>query len=169
MSFLYRLKDEHITSGLSAGLEVDQLQSICILLVDDFEPFRAIVRDIIGTSTILPGLRIISEAKDGPEAVKKAEQLRPDIVLLDIGLPEMNGIQAAQQIRKQVPECKILFVSQHRSPVLIREALRDGVLGYVLKSDVANELLPALQAVISNRRFISDRLAGYDLTEPADA
>lgn len=140
------------------------MQSICILVVDDFEPFRDIVRDVIGASPHLPALRVICEATNGLEAVKKAEQLRPDIVLLDIALPELNGIQAARNIRNNAPECKLLFVSQHRSPVLVREALSTGAHGYVLKSAVAFELLPALLAVSTNKQFISSELAGYDLT-----
>jgi len=138
------------------------LSLIRVLTVDDFEPCRDIVRSILAAST---DVEVIGEACDGPEAIQKAEQFRPEVILLDITLPGLNGIQIARELRKRVPECKILFFSQHDSPSLVRAALNTGAHGYVLKREAALELVPAVEAIASNRHFISRSLTGSGLSE----
>ena len=103
--------------------------SLRVLLVEDFEPFRQFIRTTLQESE----LQIIAEVSDGLEAVQKAEELQPDLILLDIGLPTLNGIEAARRIRTLAPRSKILFVSQESSADVIEEALKFGV-GYVIKT-----------------------------------
>jgi DNA-binding NarL/FixJ family response regulator len=134
--------------------------SIRILVVDDFAPFRAFV---FSAFSKIPELQIICEASDGLEAVRKAEELKPDLILLDIGLPKLNGIQAARQIRKLAPSSKILFLSQESSADVVQEALDLGAMGYVVKAHAGSELLPAVDAVRQGRRFVSAGLPGSNL------
>ena len=110
-----------------------------------------------------PELQIIGEVSDGPEAVQQAKELQPELILLDIGLPTLNGIEVARQIREVSPASKILFVSENRSPDMAEGALSNGAGGYVVKSDAAAELLPAIKAVLEGKRFISASLAGHFL------
>jgi DNA-binding NarL/FixJ family response regulator len=110
-----------------------------------------------------PELQVIREVSDGLEAVHQAEQLQPDLILMDIGLPTLNGIEAARRIRKVSPTSRILFVSENRSSDIAEAALKDGAGGYVVKSDAANELLPAIKTVLEGKRFISASLAGQFL------
>jgi DNA-binding NarL/FixJ family response regulator len=140
-------------------------QSFRILVVDDYEPWRGFV-----TSTLRkqPELQIIGEASDGREAVEKAQELLPELILLDISLPLMNGFEAAGQIRELAPNAKILFISEHRSRDMVEEALRTGALGYVVKSGAARELLPAVEAAIQGKRFVSPSLAAHGITNRAD-
>ena len=133
--------------------------SVRIILVEDFEPFRRILSSILRTN---PELQIISEVLGGLEAVQKVEELQPDLVLIDIGLPSLNGIEAARQIRKLSPSSKILFVSQESSADAVREALGTGAAGYVVKADVARDLLTAVNAVLRGERFIGGRFAASD-------
>lgn len=135
-----------------------------VLVVDDYEPFRRFVFSMLGER---PGLQIIGEASDGLEAVQKAEELRPDLILLDIGLPILNGIDAARQIRRLVQESKIVFVSQESSADVVQEAFRVGALGYVVKADAGSELLTAVSAVLRGETLASSRLAEHDFTEPS--
>ena len=128
--------------------------SIRILVVEDFASFRQLIRSTLGKN---PGLQVICEVLDGPEAVHKAEELKPDLILLDIGLPTLNGIEAARQIRKLAPESKIIFLSQESSAEVVEEALRLGAWGYVLKTRAGSDLLPAVEAVLSGKRFVSSK------------
>jgi DNA-binding NarL/FixJ family response regulator len=116
-----------------------------VLVVDDYEPWR---RFVLKTLQKQPELQIVGEVTDGFEAVQKAEQLQPDLILLDIGLPTLNGIEAARRIRELSPKSKILFLSENRSWDIAEEALRTGAGGYVVKSDAVGELLPAVEAVL---------------------
>jgi len=138
---------------------------IRVLVVEDFEPFRRSLASILQQRA---ELQIIYEVSDGLEAVQNAEELQPDLVLLDIGLPKLNGIEAARRIRELSPKSRILFVSENRSWDIAEEALRTGAGGYVVKSDAAGELLPAVNAVLRGKRFVSASLAGNDLTDPKD-
>jgi DNA-binding NarL/FixJ family response regulator len=138
---------------------------IRILVVDDFEPFRRVVAKVLQQQ---PELQIISEASDGLEAVQKAEEMQPDLVLLDIGLPNLNGIEVAQRIRTLSPKSKILFVSQETSTDVVQGALASGGSGYVLKMNARNELLTAVNAVLEGKRFVGVILAGKKFTDPKD-
>jgi len=105
-----------------------------------------------------PELQVVGEASEGLDAVHKAEELLPDLILLDLGLPTLNGIEAARQIRKVSPESKILFVTQESSPDVAQAALSSGALGYVLKTRATIDLLPAVEAVLEGRQFVSGTL-----------
>jgi DNA-binding NarL/FixJ family response regulator len=118
---------------------------IRVLIIDDYEPWRRFVRLTLLT---YEKLQIIGEVCDGLDAVTKAQELQPDLILLDIGLPHLNGIEAAQKIREVSPASKILFVSENRSVDIIEKALSTGASGYILKVDAARELLPAIGAIL---------------------
>ncbi len=129
-----------------------------VLVVDDFQPWRSFASRTFQTN---PELQIVGEASDGLEAVQKAQELQPDLILLDIGLPTLNGIAAARQILQHAPTIKILFLSEQRSSDIVEEALGMGARGYVLKSDAANELLPNVEAVLQGKQFcLSKSLSG---------
>jgi DNA-binding NarL/FixJ family response regulator len=130
-----------------------------VLVVEDFEPFRLFIRSTLRNR---PEFQIIEEVSDGLEAVQKAEELQPDLILLDIGLPSLNGIDAARQIRKLSPNSKILFMSQESSADVVQEALALGALGYVVKVHAGSELLAALEAVLEGRQYVSSGLSGHD-------
>ena len=131
-----------------------------ILVVEDFRAFRSFLCSMFSKT---PELQVICEVSDGLEAVRKAEELQPDLILLDIGLPGLNGIEAARQIRKLVPQCKILFVSQESSADVIEEALSLGAMGYVIKAHAGSELLVAMEAVREGRQFVG---SGASLEPP---
>jgi DNA-binding NarL/FixJ family response regulator len=123
-----------------------------ILLVEDFEPFRNLIRRLLEPK---PGLQIVAEVADGQEAVLQAAELKPALILLDIRLPSLNGLDAARQIRELSPDSKILFVSQEFSPEVVQEAMNLGASGYVLKPRLASDLLPAVETVLRGETFIS--------------
>ncbi len=123
-----------------------------VLVVEDYEPFR---RFICSTLRKRPELQIVGEASDGLQAVQKAQELQPDLILLDIGLPTLNGIEAAHQISRLVPAAKILFVSQNSDAEVIRAALGNGAKGYVRKQNAQTDLLTAVEAVLRGDRFVS--------------
>jgi DNA-binding NarL/FixJ family response regulator len=102
-----------------------------------------------------PELQVICEVTDGLEAVQKAEALKPDLILLDIGLPTLDGIEAARRILEFVPESKIIFLTMQTSPAFVQEAMRLGAWGYVYKTHVACDLLPVISAVLSGQKFVS--------------
>jgi DNA-binding NarL/FixJ family response regulator len=126
--------------------------SIRILAVDDFEDWLRQVRLLLQPR---PESQVIAEASDGLEAVQKAEDLKPDVILLDIGLPKLNGIEAARRIRQRSPSSKIIFLSETSDPDIVQAALGTGALGYVRKIDAGRELLLALDAVLRGEQFIS--------------
>jgi DNA-binding NarL/FixJ family response regulator len=128
------------------------MSSLGVLVVEDFKPFRQFVCYMLGKK---PELKVICEVSDGLQAVQKAGELQPDLIVLDIGLPGLNGIEAARRIRKASPESKILFVTQESSAEVVQECLRLGALGYVIKELAAHDLLPALEAVCQGRQFVS--------------
>jgi len=125
-----------------------------VLVVEDFEEFRLSICLTIREKT---HCQIIGEASDGLEAVRKAEELQPDLILLDIGLPDLNGFDVARRIRVCSSDSKILFVSQHSDPEMVQAALRLGGHGYLLKSDAA-ELPIAIKRIFEGRQFLSNRL-----------
>jgi DNA-binding NarL/FixJ family response regulator len=136
-------------------------RTVRILLADDFEPWRNFVASQLQKN---PEWQVICEASDGLEAVQKAKEFQPDLIVLDIGLPKLNGIDAALSIRKAAPASKILFASENRSSEVVAAALRAGGRGYVVKSDGANELLVAVEAVLQGKRFVSSAFTGLDFT-----
>jgi|SRR5580704_6157325 DNA-binding NarL/FixJ family response regulator len=136
------------------------MNTLRVLVVDDSEVIRR------GVCTLLEGqpeLHIVSMATDGVEAVELAEEQQPDVILLDISLPRLNGIEAARQIRRVAPQAKILFLSQYDTWATAREALRTGATGYVVKSDAAFELIPGVWSVWYGKSFVSSSLAAHDL------
>lgn len=128
-----------------------------ILVVDDYEPFRRFLHLKLQSR---PELQIVSEASDGLQAVQKAEELQPDLILLDISLPKLNGIEAARQIRKSAPQSRIIFVSQESSPDLVQEALSLGTCGYVVKSKADHDLLATVDAALESSQLLSGAVAG---------
>lgn len=128
------------------------MSEVRILLVDDLEGWRQRIRSILEGR---PDLRVVGEASDGLEAVQKAKQLKPDLVLLDIGLPRLNGIEAEHRLYRVVPTAKVLFVTQDDDGDVVRTALSNGAHGYVLKTDAGSELLPGIEAILGGEKFIS--------------
>ena len=131
-------------------------RSTRVLLIDDYAPLRRLVR---ATLQEIPELQIVGEAADGLEAVQKFQKLHPNLVVIDVGLPALNGIEAARRMRESAPGLKILFVSENYSWQVAEEAFRAGASGYVVKSDIARDLLVAVKSVIAGRRFVSTSLA----------
>jgi DNA-binding NarL/FixJ family response regulator len=138
------------------------LSLIRILVVDDFENWRRQIRSLLQAR---PTWQVIAEASDGSEAVQKAGELKPDLIVLDVGLPNLSGIEAARQIRRRSPNSEIVFLSQHSDLDLVRAALGTGALGYVLKMDAGRELLHAIDAVLLGKQFVSGSLNGHEFTE----
>lgn len=116
-----------------------------VLVVDDFEGWRQMACEAV---TEMPGLIVVGQASGGIEAVGKAQALRPDLVLLDIGLPDLNGIEVARALSSISPESKIVFLSENRSPEVIAEAYRAGASGYVTKSSMDGHLRAAIKAAL---------------------
>jgi CheY-like chemotaxis protein len=141
------------------GQGIDIRTSLRILVVDDFFPWRNYLIAKLGEN---PALQIVGVASDGSEAVLKAAELRPDLILMDINLPALSGIQAAARIRGLSPESKILFVSQDLDFDIALAALEAGGVGYVVKSHAESDLLTAVEAVMSGKRFVSAVLARQD-------
>ena len=130
-----------------------QLSTVRILVVDDFEMFRQFVVELLGKR---PELQVVGEASDGLEALQKAVELRPDLILLDIALPSLNGIEVARQMRSLVPESKIIFLTQESSSDVVQEALSVGAQGYVTKNMVLADLFAAVETVFSGMTFVSN-------------
>jgi DNA-binding NarL/FixJ family response regulator len=131
------------------------MPSLKVLIVEDYEPFRRFIRSTLGKRL---ALRIVGEASDGLQAVQKAEELQPDLILLDIGLPTINGMEAARRISRLVPAAKFLFVSQNSDLDLVAAVLSNGAEGYVRKENAQTDLLPAIEAVLRGDRFVSKGL-----------
>lgn len=131
------------------------MSSVRVLVVEDYKPFRRLVCSTLGKRE---DLQVICEVSDGLEAVRKAEELKPDVVVLDLGLPTLNGIEAARQIRRLAPESRIIVVSLESSPDVVQEALSVGAQAYVAKKNVATDLLAAMEAVLEGRQFVSSGL-----------
>jgi len=112
--------------------------------VDDHEAVRKGIRALLSTYSILT---VCAEASDGTDAIEKAGASRPDIVLMDITMPGMNGLDATREIKRILPETKVVIVSQHEAPEVIRQAMSAGANGYVTKSNIGAELIPTIQRV----------------------
>jgi len=134
-------------------MSVRQVAStIRVMVVEDFQSFREFVCSKLEEK---PEVRVICEVSDGLEAVQKAEELKPDLILLDIGLPSLNGIEAARRIRGLVPESKIIFSTLETSADVVLQAMNLGAWGYIFKTHAERDLLPAIEAVLSGNRFVS--------------
>jgi len=143
-----------------------ETSSIRVLVVEDSEEFRKFICSTLGER---PEFQIVGEDADGLQALQRADELQPDLILLDIGLPSLNGIEVARQILKLSPKSKILFVSQESSTDVVREALGTGAHGYVVKIDAGSELLIGVNAVLRGNQFVSRRFAGDDFVGASDA
>jgi DNA-binding NarL/FixJ family response regulator len=131
-------------------------QSKRILVVDDFPEWRSFMGTLLD---LTPEWKIIGEAADGAEAVRKARELQPDLVLLDVDLPTLNGFEVARQLKVAVPNAKIVFLAAENSREMALAALGAGGSGYVLKSQVVSELLLAINSVFNDERFVSKAIA----------
>jgi len=135
--------------------------SLRLLIADDHEIFRAGLRALL---EVQPGWRVVAEAADGRDAVKKAAETRPDVALLDIAMPFLNGLEAAQEIALSCPRTKIVMLTVHDSDAMINEVLAAGARGYLFKSDAASDLVTAVNAVQGDGTFFTAKVADIVLT-----
>lgn len=131
--------------------------TIKVLIADDHQLFREGLANLISSA---PDIEVIGEAKDGMEATKKAKKLKPDLILIDIGMPVMNGIEATKTIKRDDPEIKIIAVSMHSDRQFVKGILEAGADGYLLKNCTYRQLIDAIQSVVSGKKYLSD-----DITE----
>lgn len=144
---------------------IDGAKPVRVLVVDDYPRWREFVcRALLAR----PTWQVVGQASDGLEAVQKAQDLQPDLIVLDVGLPSINGIKAATRMRTAAPDSKILFLSENTSVEIAEEAFRTGAAGYVVKSRAGQELVPALDAILQGGRFVSSGLSDHDLIGPRD-
>jgi len=147
------------------------MKSVRILIADDHELFR---RGLAAELTQVPGWVVAGEACNGRDAVELAAELKPDLVVLDLTMPELNGLEAARKIISVNPAARVLILTAHESEQLVREVLSAGAQGYVLKSDAGRILIAALQALLDGRSFFTSNVArmvldGYLRSESRDA
>ena len=133
-----------------------ETSSFRILIADSFEPWRRYVSSTLQKDE---SLELVGMASDGLEAVRKAIELKADLVLLSVALPKLNGLEAAKRIREAVPSVKVLFASQNTDPEVMREALSNSQ-GYIFKMDAERELLPAIRAIRRGEKFIGSGMNG---------
>jgi DNA-binding NarL/FixJ family response regulator len=155
----------HAACSIKDGNGAVLLSPIRILIVDDFKDWR---RQVLLLFKTRPEWQVVAEAADGLEAIQKAEELKPDLIVLDIGLPKLNGIEAARRIRQLSPSSKIVFLSQGNDPDVVQAALATGAQGYVCKTDVRSDFLPAFQAAMRDRQFVSRSLRGYEFVDASE-
>ena len=134
------------------------LPAIRVLLADDYEPWRRCVSSLFSRH---PEWQIVSEVSDGIEAVRKAEELKPDLVLLDLSLPKLNGVEAANRIRQTSPATKIVFITAYRDSEAMETVLRNTADGYVLKWEISKDLPQAVETVVWGGKFVSSRLKSF--------
>jgi DNA-binding NarL/FixJ family response regulator len=127
-----------------------------ILVADDHEIVRRGLRAILETR---PGWQVSAEAESGREAVDKARQIAPDIAIIDVSMPELNGLEATRQILKMLPQTEILILTMHENEQIVREVLDAGARGYVLKSDAGRDLVSAVEALCQHRTFFSSKIS----------
>jgi DNA-binding NarL/FixJ family response regulator len=130
--------------------------SFRILVADDHEVVRQGVRSLLEAH---PGWEVIAEASDGRDAVEKASQLHPDVVILDIGMPNLNGLEATRQILREHPGARVLILTMHDSEQVVREVLEAGARGFILKSDAGRDLVAAVEALQRNKTFFTSKVA----------
>jgi DNA-binding NarL/FixJ family response regulator len=127
-----------------------------IIVADDHEVVRQGIRAVLESQ---PEWQVCAEASNGREAIQKAEELKPDVVVLDVAMPEVNGLVAVREILQNRPETKILMLTMHESEQIIREVLEAGAHGYLLKSDAGRDLVTAVTALNRNKRFFTSKVA----------
>jgi len=127
-----------------------------ILIADDHALFRRGLVDMLRSET---EWEVVAVAANGKEAVEKATKTKPDVVVIDLSMPELNGLTATQEILKAVPRAQVILLTVHHSQQIVREALESGVRGYVLKSDAERDLISAIQAVSAQRPFFTSAVA----------
>jgi DNA-binding NarL/FixJ family response regulator len=132
------------------------MEGLRLLVADDHEIVRKGLRSLLEAQ---PGWHVAGEASDGREAVEKAKELHPDVTVLDIGMPSLNGLEATRQMLKNDARAKILILTMHESDPLIRDVLDAGARGYVLKTDASRDLVTAVNAVRSNKTFFTAKVA----------
>jgi DNA-binding NarL/FixJ family response regulator len=132
------------------------VKKLRILIADDHGLVRRGAREVLHSRL---GWRVVGEAADGREAVAKAIELKPDVAVVDIGMPELNGIEATRQIREAVPKTKILVLTMNESNQMIRRALDAGANGYLLKSDLTESLPKAVEAIVAGKRFLTSKVS----------
>ena len=132
------------------------MESVRLLVADDHEIVRKGLRALLEAQ---PGWHVLAEASDGREAVEKAKELKPDVTVLDIGMPSLNGLEAARQMLKNDARAKILILTMHESDPVIRDVLNAGARGYVLKTDASRDLVTAVNAVRANKTFFTAKVA----------
>ena len=148
------------------------MRAIRILIVDDHEIVRRGLRTLLSSRS---KWEVVAEAVTGREAVESARRLKPDIVILDITMPDPNGLEAARIISRELPKTEILILTMHESLQVAREVINVGARGYVLKSDAESEIVTAVEALSQHRTYISKRLGEmvvegfFDATGPAGA
>jgi len=142
-------------AALSMSNRIAALAPVRILVADDYEPFRRWVSSKLKTDE---RFQVVGEAADGLEAVQRAEKLTPDVILLDISIPRLNGMLAASSICRHVPSAKILFLTQNGDVDLVKSAMSNGARGYVLKANAGSELLPAIETVMRGETFVSSAI-----------
>ena len=129
---------------------------IRVLVVEDFEQWRSLICSLLGERE---EFHLVGEVADGLEAVRKAKELQPQLILLNICLPDLNGIEAARCIRHVAPGSKILFISMDNGADVVEAALASGANGYLAKSDVGSEFWTAIEAVLQGKKFVSSSIA----------
>jgi len=132
------------------------MSALRILIADDHEVARKGIRALVESR---PGWEVCGEAADGREAVKAAIRLKPDLVLLDIGMPSLNGLDATRQILAESPETRVLILTMHDSEQVVREVLAAGARGFLLKSDAGRDLVTAVEAMQAHRTFFTTKVA----------
>ena len=132
------------------------MSKVKILVADDHDVVRQGLRSLLEAQA---GWEVCAEAVTGREAVKKAEQTRPDVVVMDISMPELNGLEATRQIIKLVPQTEVLILTMHDSEELVREVLNAGARGYVLKSDAGRDLVAAVDTLRQHKPFLTSRVS----------
>ncbi|MGH9405766.1 MAG: response regulator [Terriglobia bacterium] len=132
------------------------METLRILLADDHPVVIKGLRSLLENQ---PGWQVCGEACDGQEAVSKASELKPDVVVLDVSMPRLNGLEAARRIHSDLAGTEVLVLTVHESEEMVREALRAGVRGYLLKSDPSSELLDAIRTLSQHKPFLSHRIS----------
>lgn len=132
-----------------------------VLIVDDYEPFLQVLRSMLPSDRF----QVIAQASDGLEAVKQARLLQPDLMLLDVGLPRLNGIEVARTVKSVAPQVVILMLSQDASPDIVGEALKAGALGYIHKQRAQRELLTGIESVMAGKQFASKGMLDHHTDE----